>query len=123
MGVMGWLTARVGAKWASRIVCAVLSVLVIGLTCLVAYCTGHHDGKQGEVVGEQARTIQTQQQQAAAHDRAADQRVRDAVRSAQQQQELDNAISNSSGDLARQHRGCVILRQQGRDTSDLAACR
>lgn len=52
-----------------------------------------------------------------------DMRVEDAVRAEKQQQEIEDAVANSTGpDDLRARRGCVILRQQGRDTSKIAAC-
>lgn len=54
----------------------------------------------------------------------ADERVEDAVKAEKQQREIEDAVANSTGpDDVRARRGCVILRQQGRDTAAIPACR
>ncbi len=97
--------------------------LVLALLLLTTYCQGRTDGKTGEVVGQQKREIKTQEKVGAANTSAADTRVNDAVRSEQQQKELNDALeATSDPDRQRALRGCVILRQQGRDTSRIPAC-
>jgi hypothetical protein len=81
-------------------------------------------GKSGEVVKEQKRTIQTQQEVGAANENASTARVADATKAVQQERELKDAL-NASNDPNRQRvlRGCLIMRQQGRNPKDLpAAC-
>lgn len=98
--------------------------LLLGVVLLLAYCQGRSDGKTGEVVHEQAREIQVQNQLGAAAAGASETRVADAVRSAHQEQELTNALNASTDpDRRRQLRGCVVMQQQGRDTSGIPACR
>lgn len=94
--------------------------LILGL----AYCSGQKAGKSGEVVKEQQRTIETQQQVGAANENAAAARVSDATKAAQQERELKDAL-NATDDPNRQRvlRGCLIMRQQGRDTENIPACR
>jgi hypothetical protein len=100
-----------------------LAVLVAGILGL-AYCEGHKAGKSGEVVQEQKRTIQTQKEVGNANENAAAARVADTQKSDQQKKELDNALQSSKDpDSARVERGCVILRQQHRDTKNISACR
>lgn len=99
-----------------------LALLVAGILGL-AYCEGHKSGKSGEVVQEQKRTIQVQQDVGAANENAASARVADATKAAQQEKELTDAI-NSSNDPNKQRvlRGCLILRQQHRDTKNIPEC-
>ena len=104
--------------------------LYIGLALLVfvalalTYCTGSRAGKSGEVVKSQARTIETQQQVGAANENAAASRVKDATKAAQQERELKDALAATNNpDRQRTLRGCLIMRQQGRDTKDIPACR
>lgn len=94
---------------------------VLGLT----YCQGKSAGKSGEVVKQQERTIETQRELGSANENAADARVSDATRAAQEERELKDALEATS-DPTRQRilRGCLILRQQGRNGEDLPArCR
>jgi hypothetical protein len=99
-----------------------LALLVAGILGL-AYCEGHKSGKSGEVVHEQQRTIQTQQEVGVANENAAGARVADATKAVQQKKELDDAL-HATNDPNRQRvlRGCLILRQQGRDTKNIPAC-
>lgn len=101
-----------------------LAFAVVGILTL-AYCKGQSAGKSGEVVHEQARTIQTQQEVGSANENASTARVADSTKAVQQERELKDALA-STNDPNRQRvlRGCIIMRQQGRDTKDLpAACR
>lgn len=108
------------AKYGIYIGIALLAVGILGL----AYCEGHKSGKSGEVVQEQKRTIQVQQDVGNANENAAAARVADAQKSEQQKKELSDALkSTSDPDRARILRGCVILRQQGRDTKNIPECR
>lgn len=108
------------AKYGIYIGLALLVAAILGL----AYCEGHKSGKSGEVVHEQARTIQTQQEVGSANENAASARVTDATKSVQQEKELSDAI-HASDDPNQQRvlRGCLILRQQHRDTKNIPACR
>lgn len=109
-----------GAKHAMKF--ALLAVILAFL--LLAYCSGRKDGKTNEIVEQQERQIEVQENVNEANSTAADQRVDDAKKAAQQEKELNDAIKETS-DPARQRvlRGCVIMRQQGRDTDTISACR
>lgn len=99
-----------------------LALLVAGILGL-AYCEGHKAGKSGEVVQEQKRTIQTQQEVGSANENAAAARVSDATKAAQQEKELTDALhATNDPDKQRTLRGCLIMRQQGRDTKNIPAC-
>jgi hypothetical protein len=100
------------------IVLAVIAVLAL------TYCEGHKSGKSGEVVQEQKRTIKTQAEVGNANENAAAARVSDATTAAQQERELKDALA-ATKDPNRQRvlRGCLIMRQQGRDTKNIPACR
>ncbi len=113
--------AKFGAKYGIYLAIAAVAVAVL----LLVYCQGRSAGKSGEVVKQQERTIQTQQEVGAANENAAAARVSDVTRAAQQEKELKDALA-ATNDPARQRllRGCIILRQQGRSDKDLpAACR
>lgn len=107
-------------RWWPAITGAAVLVLMLTLT----YCSGKSAGKSGEVVKQQKREIQTQQDLGRANEKAGDRRMEDAARSTAQQKELEDALAASKDpDRQRALRGCIILRQQGRDTSHLPACR
>ena len=107
------------AKYGLYILGALAVAGILGL----AYCEGHKAGKSGEVVQEQKRTIQTQQEVGSANENAAAARVSDTQKSDQQKKELSDAINSSSDpNQQRIERGCVILRQQHRDTKNIPAC-
>lgn len=94
--------------------------ILILLVLLLTYCAG---GK-GEVNKQQARTIEMQEKVGEANEAAAEARVADTERRAAEQQELNDAATKATSDADRRRRtGCVILRQQGRDISSIAACR
>lgn len=96
---------------------------LLGLILLLAYCQGRDDGKTGEVVKQREREIEVQRDVGDANTNAAGTRVEDAVRSERQQKELTDALkATTDPDRQRALRGCVILRQQGRDTSRIPAC-
>ncbi len=118
-----FLIARFGPQLAKVIFFCGLLLLVVAIVGGI-YLAGSHAGKSGEVVKEQARTIDTQKKVGAANDNAAAARVESTQRQEQQRTELTNAINNaSSGDDARRRNGCAVLRQQGRDVSSIPACR
>jgi len=97
--------------------------LVVALALGLAYCKGQSAGKSGEVVKEQQRTIQTQAEVGNANENAAAARVSDATKAVQQEKELSDALkSTTDPNRARVLRGCLIMRQQGRDTKNIPAC-
>lgn len=109
------------SKYGIYLAIAAVVVAVLGLT----YCQGQKAGKSGEVVKQQERTIETQQQVGAANENAAAARVSDATKAAQQEKELKDALAATNDpDRQRVLRGCLIMRQQGRLEKDLPArCR
>lgn len=117
-----YLVTRFGPKLAGLIFYGGLVLIAVAIVGVV-YFTGRHDGKSGEVVKEQGRTIEVLNQVGAANENASAARVEDASRQAQQKQELNDAIKTAtSPDDLRRRRGCAIMRQQGRDTSRLPEC-
>ena len=97
--------------------------LLVGLVVLLTYCTGRSDGKRVEVVKQQERTIEVLEDVGEANDTAAGTRVADATRIALDERELTDALKTETDPYTRRTlRGCIIMRQQGRDTSDLSAC-
>jgi hypothetical protein len=120
--IPAFLVAKLGDAGAKVAFYGGIALLIL-LLFLLAYCSGRHDGKTGEVNGQLKREVQVQNQVGSANENASSQRVTDAVKQEQQKQELSNASQGAtSPDDARRRRGCVILRQQGRDTSKLAEC-
>jgi len=71
-----------------------------------------------------AGNVRVLKQEQKADTQAADQRVSDTQTIQQQREELRHEAEQASNptDL-RRRRGCAILRQQGRDTASIAACR
>lgn len=103
---------------------ALAGALVLVSILSLAYCKGQSAGRSGEVVKQQKREIETQQDLGRANDKAGAQRLDDAMKSTKQEKELTDALqATSDPDRQRALRGCIILRQQGRDTSNIPACR
>lgn len=99
-------------------------VALVAAVLVLTYCSGQHAGKSGEVVKEQSRTIQTQAEVGQADENAAAARVSDIIEAQQQKKELQHALDTTNNpDRQRALRGCIILRQQGRDTKNIPACR
>lgn len=122
--IPAFLISRFGAENAKRIVTFGGVALLLCLVLLLTYCAGRDDGKTGEVVKQQEREIETQRDLNAANEGAAGARVDQTAKAAQQEKELTDAIkATDDPDRRRVLRGCVIMRQQGRDTSDIPACR
>jgi hypothetical protein len=120
---MNITTAAAGAflkKWWP----AIAAALLFGVLLTLARCGGESAGRNKEVVKQQGREIKTQRDLNDANENAAGARIDAAMQAAQQEKELRDALE-STEDPARQRilRGCIILQQQGRDTSDLPACR
>lgn len=116
------LITRFGPKGAKVVFfgALLLAVLVVGL---VVYAIGRGDGKQGQLTFELQREVKVQADVGDANTNASDARVEDAVESEQQQKELKDALDATQNlDRQRALRGCVIMRQQGRDTSRIPAC-
>lgn len=98
---------------------------VVLLACLgLSYCVGRGNGRSGEVTRQLERTIELEQDASKADAAAAEARLSDHLTISEQKKELDDAIArNEDADTLRARRGCLILRQQGRDTTALASCR
>lgn len=114
-GVRMWLT-----KWWP----ALLAGVVIIAAIVTIYLRGVSAGKSGEQVKAAEREAEVQVQVNDANQNAADARVEGEVKLEQQKRELEDAQRDAKNlDDLRRKRGCVILRQQGRDTSSIPACR
>lgn len=116
--IPSFLIARYGPE-AARVVFfggIIVAALLIGL---VVYMLGRSDGKTARAEAQ----IELQAEIKQADQRAADTRVGDAVRMEQQRKELDDAFKAANGpDDRRALRGCVVMRQQGRDTTGIPGC-
>lgn len=107
-------------KWLLALAGAALITTLLTL----AFCQGKQSGKTGEVVKQQQREIETQVDLGHAADNSATFRIEDARTLDQQERDLRDAVKDAkSSDDARTKRGCAILRQQGRDTKNIPACR
>jgi hypothetical protein len=97
---------------------------LFGVLLTLAYCKGQSAGKSSEIIKQQDREIEVQKDLGKANENAADKRLSDLERARIQERELTNALqATSDPDRQRALRGCLILRQQGRDISNLPACR
>lgn len=122
MMIPAFLVKRFGPAGAKAVFYSGLAIMLVVILTL-AYCSGRQDGKTGEVVKQQEREIEVQRDVGDANTKSADQRVEDAVKAEKQQKELADALkATTDPDRQRALRGCVILRQQGRDTSRIPAC-
>jgi Flp pilus assembly protein TadB len=119
---MEWLRRKLGAS-TGELLFWLFAILAVALVLSLAYCAGQSNGKSGSVIQQQAQEIEQQREVQQANNQAADQRVKDAVKAEQQTKELQDALkATDDPDKQRALRGCVILRQQGRDTSAIPAC-
>lgn len=118
------LTAKAALDFAKANWKWIAGGLLVVIILTLAYCSGQRNGKSGGIIKQQDREIEVQHKVGDANEKAAGSRVDDATRLQRQQQEIEDAVRNASGpDDVRAKRGCVILRQQGRDTSAIPACR
>jgi hypothetical protein len=114
---MTWATA-LGFVRKNWIYFAIGAALVVAL--LLAYCAGG----SGEREKQDQRTIKIERKVGDANENAAAARVEDTTKIQEQSREISDAVQNAtSGDDARRRSGCVVLRQQGRDTTKIPACR
>lgn len=97
---------------------------LFGTFLLLVYCEGQSAGRQSEIVEQQNREIEVQRDLNRANENAAGLRVEQASSAARQEKELTDALkATDDPDRRRVLRGCIIMRQQGRDTSNIPACR
>lgn len=98
-------------------------VVILGILTYV-YFHAFSAGKTTEVVKQVQREAEVQVKINDANENASAARV-DAERElAEQARELQDAQQDADSlDTIRIKRGCVVLRQQGRDTSKIPACR
>jgi hypothetical protein len=95
----------------------------IGIALSVALVLSYCAGGKGEQNKQLKREVKVQKDIGNANTNASTARVEDAARTATEERELDAAIKAvASPDERRALRGCVILRQQGRDVSQIPAC-
>lgn len=108
------------AKWWPALLAG---VVIIG-AIVVIYTRGVSAGKSGEQVKAAQREVTVQKEITEANENASAARI-DASRELEEQaRELQDAQEDAGSlDTIRIKRGCVILRQQGRDTSRIPACR
>lgn len=106
-------------KWRWPLVIGLLAALALTL----AYCQGQGAGRAGEKLKRADEAAELDARADAADAAAADARVNDARTEARQRKELDDAAANASDADDARRRGCALLRQQGRDPSEIAACR
>ena len=102
----------------------ILAGVVITAAITIIYLRGYSAGKTGEIVKAVQRENEVQIKINDANENAAQARVEAATALQNQSQELQDVQSEAgSVDALRIKRGCVILRQQGRDISKIPACR
>ena len=103
---------------------AILAFVVILIAVGVIYTRGVSAGKTGEQLKNAKEDIIVVEKVTEANTAAAEQRVEDATRLQDQAQEIKDATRDAKDlDDARRKRGCVILRQQGKATDKIPACR
>ncbi len=107
-------------RWWPVLAGGLFVVLLLSLT----YCKGESAGRNKEIVKQQETTIKIERDAGTADAAAADKRVQDTITITEQKKELDDAIETGEDPATlRARRGCLIMRQQRRDTSKIAACR
>jgi len=103
---------------------AILAGVVIAAGVTIIYFRGFDAGKTGEVVKAVQREAEVQVRINDANENASAARVEAATALQGQAQELQDAEKETDSlDAVRVKRGCVVLRQQGRDVSKIPACR
>lgn len=123
------MIAGLALKWATiprRVKIALGIALAIALALSLAYCNGKKEGKRGadlalEKANNQAIVIDSK-----AREKAADDRVADAVENLEAKKELSDAVEALPDALPTARRialGCARLRRQGTDTTAIPACR
>ena len=96
--------------------------LLFGALIMLAFCSGEKSGGNKEIIGQQERTIELDGKVTKADEKASSDRTADQKRLNEQQKELEDANTEQNPDDRRTKRGCLIMRQQGRDTSEIPGC-
>ena len=101
-----------------------VGIVLVGMLILsLAFCQGKQAGRSSEVIKQQERELDFKAAEGDATTKASDVRVEDVVRVAMQTKELTDALkAEPDTDRRRVLRGCIIMRQQGRDTSVIPQC-
>lgn len=121
--IPAFLIARFGEKIARRITVGAALVLLAVAALALAYCTGRRDEDAENTAELQEIEIEILNDMIDATDNAANTRAEDTMRIALEEKELQDALNTEADpDKRRALRGCIILRQQGGDTSDIPAC-
>lgn len=114
------LLAALKSKWALVGGAALLFAAILAL----AYCSGRTAGTNAADLAREKANVEALATASAAAEAAAEERGSDAASIAEQRKELSDAKWTCTGaDDCRNMRGCIILRQQGKDLSGIAACR
>jgi outer membrane murein-binding lipoprotein Lpp len=107
-----------------QVILPVVAVILIVGSLVVIYSGGFGAGKATEVVKSQARELELKDDIMDANENASDARVEAATALQNQAEELEDAQQETDSlDTVRIKRGCVVLRQQGRDIRQIPACR
>lgn len=120
--IISAMAGLVGERWARAAAWAALIILCVAALG-IAKCT--YDSRV--IAAHNAKVTQkTLRTDAAAHDAAADQRAKDAISNDTAAKERKDAIEQAAPGRpsdAAVRLGCERLRQAGKDTSGIAACR
>lgn len=112
----GLFIKKLFSEWGMELALA----FAVAIVLLLTFCTG----KQSEQMEQLEREADTQREVNSANETAAGRRVDDGITLERQKEELADAIEDNADPAElRARRGCLILRQQGRDTSNIPACR
>ncbi len=99
------------------------AVLLVTLALALAYCSGKDAGRSEADLAREKANVEALATASASAEKAADERAADAATTAAQKKELEDAkwlcVGNED---CRNMRGCIILRQQGRDLAGIPAC-
>jgi hypothetical protein len=120
--IPAFLVTRFGKTGAKLVFFGGIALALL-LAALTIYLVGRSDGKRGEVVDQLEREVEVQGKVGDANENSSATRVADEVRAERERREINDALeATQDPDRQRAVRGCVILRQQGRDTSRIPAC-
>ena len=107
------------SKWALIGGAALLFAAILAL----AYCSGRKAGTDAADLAREKANVEALATASAAAEAAAEERGSDAAVIADQRKELSDAKWTCKGaDDCRGMRGCIILRQQGKDLAGIPAC-